>query len=245
MNALNLTPRWTDAGYHSRQSCRTYSSSHSSSATANTKPREDNPLHLARLEHFVSQGISLKFDGDKEKLIPWIKRFRTLWTNAAWHQATYVTVMVKPIHNWIRQDQWVSHQGTSHYLLDSREPNKELISRPPSFILCSHLGKVIANSFTDEFYTKLQNYSSVDLSNDGPYLLWLILSHFHTSTITYNERVRSAIRTRSLSTDHAGDMQTYLIWVRHQLDILTTNQTGADTSNNDLVEAIFIQLLST
>jgi hypothetical protein len=38
----------------------------------------------------VSQGTTLKFDGDQEKLVPWVKRFRSLRTNAVWQSATYV-----------------------------------------------------------------------------------------------------------------------------------------------------------
>jgi len=206
----------------------------------NTKPREDNPLHLARLEHFVSQGISLKFDGDQEKLILWIKRFRTLWTNAVWHQATYITHNGKTydlLTEFIKiTESVIKEQAITRWTPENW--TKSLSQDNPALFYARILGKVIANSATNEFYTTLQNYSSVDLSNDGPYLLRLILSHFHTSTITYNERVRSAIRTCSLSTDHAGNVQTYLIWLHHQLDILTTNQTGADTSNNDLVKQI-------
>jgi hypothetical protein len=51
------------------------------------KTKDDNLLNQARLEHFVSQGTSLKFDGDQEKLVPWIKRFRSLRTNAVWQSA--------------------------------------------------------------------------------------------------------------------------------------------------------------
>ncbi|MFN9980385.1 MAG: hypothetical protein ACK53Y_10745, partial [bacterium] len=57
---------------------------------AHSKPKEENPLNQARLEHFVSQGTSLKFDGDQDNLVPWIKRFRSLRTNSVWQSATYV-----------------------------------------------------------------------------------------------------------------------------------------------------------
>jgi hypothetical protein len=54
------------------------------------KSKDDNPLNQARLEHFISQGTTLKFDSDQDKLVPWIKRFRSLRTNAVWQSATYV-----------------------------------------------------------------------------------------------------------------------------------------------------------
>jgi hypothetical protein len=40
-----------------------------------TQAKDINPLALARLEHYISQGLSFKFDGDQEKLIPWVKKF--------------------------------------------------------------------------------------------------------------------------------------------------------------------------
>jgi len=36
-----------------------------------------------------------------------------------------------------------------------------------------------SESLVDEFYTTLQNYAGIELSDDGPLLLWLTLTHFH------------------------------------------------------------------
>jgi hypothetical protein len=41
--------------------------------TIKPQPKEENPLALARLEHYISQGLTLKFDGAQDNLIPWIK----------------------------------------------------------------------------------------------------------------------------------------------------------------------------
>jgi hypothetical protein len=61
-------------------------------ATVRPLAKEENPLALAHLEHFISQGFSLKFDRIQEKLIPWIKKFRALRANAIWREATYITI---------------------------------------------------------------------------------------------------------------------------------------------------------
>jgi len=60
-------------------------------------------------------------------------------------------------------------------------------------------GLVMFQSVADEFYITLQNYAGIELSNDGPLLLWLILTHFHTSRVSYMARIRSDIRDHSLS----------------------------------------------
>jgi hypothetical protein len=62
------------------------------SYTSSTQAKDDNPLAMARLEHYISQGLSFKFDGDQEKLIPWVKKFRALHSSAIWREATYITI---------------------------------------------------------------------------------------------------------------------------------------------------------
>jgi len=54
--------------------------------------KDDNPLALARLEHYISQGLTVKFDRVQDKLIPWIKKCCALHANAIWREATYCTV---------------------------------------------------------------------------------------------------------------------------------------------------------
>jgi hypothetical protein len=107
------------------------------------------------------------------------------------------------------------------------------------------LGKVVISSITKEFYMTLQNYVGDDLAGDGPYLLWSLLTHFHTSTITYQEQLKSQIHQRSLATDHNEDVEAYLLWLRHQLDVLLTTSGSAAASHNDLINPIFTQLLKT
>jgi len=147
---------------------------------AHSKPKEENPLNQARLEHFVSQGSSLKFDGDQDKLVPWIKRFRSLRTNSVWQSATYVQDDTKTydllteftkVPEAIIREQATLRWTTANQLKSMSQDNPDLYH-------ARILGKVIINSVTDDFYTVLQNYAGLDLCNDGPLLLWLILSHF-------------------------------------------------------------------
>jgi len=105
------------------------------------------------------------------------------------------------------------------------------------------LGKVVIGSITDDFYTTLQNYTGDDLASDGPLLLWLILTHFHVSTVTYQEKLKQQIRSRTLSGDHKDDLESYLTWLRHTLDILNT--TTQVHSHSNLITPIFNQLLTT
>jgi hypothetical protein len=50
---------------------------------------------------------------------------------------------------------------------------------------------------------------------------------------------------RHLINGHHNDVEAYLLWLRHQLDVLVTNLPTGDTSTTDLVEPIFAQLLTT
>ena len=63
--------------------------------------------------------------------------------------------------------------------------NRSLKPEYPEVFYPRILGKVVINAITDEFYTTLQNYAGDDLASDGPFLLWLILSHFHSSKYNY------------------------------------------------------------
>jgi hypothetical protein len=104
---------------------------------------------------------------------------------------------------------------------------------------------VVVSSVTDDFYTTLQNYAGDELASDGPFLLWLILTHFHTSTITYQEQLKSQLRLRSLASDHQEDIESYLLWLRHHLDVLVTISPTGLTGHSDLMDPIFQQLLTT
>jgi len=59
---------------------------------AETTATEEHLFSIAKSEHYISQGLTYKFDGDHEKLAPWIKKFKALRTNALWRDATYLTV---------------------------------------------------------------------------------------------------------------------------------------------------------
>jgi hypothetical protein len=107
------------------------------------------------------------------------------------------------------------------------------------------LGKIVIGSITDDFYTTLQNYTGNEATCDGPLLLWLILTHFHTSTVTYQEKIKHDIHIRSIKRDHKDDIKSYLIWLHHQLDILRTTTSNPEDMNQDLMDPIFRQLLST
>jgi len=96
--------------------------------------------------------------------------------------------------------------------------NRSLKPEYPEVFYPRILGKVVINAITDEFYTTLQNYAGDDLASDGPFLLWLILSHFHSSTITYQEKLKHQVWQQSLTADHNDDIENYLIWLRHQLN---------------------------
>lgn len=104
------------------------------------------------------------------------------------------------------------------------------------------LGKVVIGSITDDFYTTLQNYTGNEATCDGPLLLWLILAHFHTSTVTYQEKtfILDPLReTIKMTSSHIS--YGFII----NLTILRTTTSNPEDTNQDLMDPIFRQLLST
>jgi hypothetical protein len=217
----------------------------------NTSPPgvlKDDHLHqVARSEHYISQGLTSKFDGKRETLAPWIKKFRTLRSNALWREATYLTINTKRYD--ILSDFTKIKETDIKPLATTRwTPENQLKSLRPEhsdLFYARILGKVVISSITDEFYTTLQNYAGDDLASDGPLLLWLILTHFHTSTITYHEGLKQQIRSRDLGRDHQHDIESYLIWLRHQVDILCSTSISSHDTHPDLLDPIFQQLMAT
>jgi hypothetical protein len=217
------------------------------SAAPTPSTKEDNPFAIARAEFYISQGLTFKFDGTHENLAPWIKKFKALRGNALWREATYL-----------------QYEGQTYDILTEFTKIKESYIKPQARQRCTQenqakslkpehttlfyariLGKVVISSVTDEFYTILQNYAGDNLAGDGPFLLWLILTHFHTSTITYQEQLKTQVRSRSLAADHQDDVENYLLWLRHHLDVLATISSSGISGHSDLIDPIFQQLLTT
>jgi len=212
-----------------------------------TTQKDDHLLQIARSEHYISQGLVSKFDGKRETLAPWIKKFRTLCSNALWKEATYIKVGDKRydiLSNFTKiKEETVKQQATSRWTPE--EQLKSLHPEHPELFNARILGKVVISSITDEFYTTLQNYAGDELASNGPLLLWLILTHFHTSTVTYHEGLKQQIRTRDLASDHQHDIESYLIWLRHQVDVLRSTSVSPQDTHADLLDPIFKQLLAT
>jgi hypothetical protein len=141
-----------------------------------------------------------------------MKKFCTLHSNALWKETTYL------MHNAIRYDILTVFTKIKEDVIKSAAttrwtPANQVNSLRPEHLDLFYariLGKVVISSITNEFYTTLQNYAGEDLASDGPLLLWLILTHFHTSKITYQESLKHLIRTRNLAMDHKDDIEAWL-----------------------------------
>jgi hypothetical protein len=217
------------------------------STTTQSAPTEDNPFAVARAEFYISQGLTFKFDGTHEKLAPWIKKFKALRSNALWHDATYI-MHEATTYDILSDFMKIKENVIKPFAKQRTSPGNQASSLKPEhqdLFYARILGKVVISSITDEFYTTLQNYAGDEMAGDGPLLLWLILTHFHTSTITYQEQLKQQIRTRSLATDHNEDVEAYLLWLRHHLYVLATTSGAGSTNHNDLMDPIFQQLLTT
>jgi hypothetical protein len=211
----------------------------------NPPANEEHLFSIAKSEYYISQGLTYKFDGDHEKLAPWIKKFKALRTNALWRDAAFITINnirydILTDFTKIKEDM-IKTQAKERWTTDNQA--KSLKPTNSNLFYPRILGKVVIGSITDDFYTTIQNYTGDDLASDGPLLLWLILTHFHVSTVTYQEKLKQQIRSRTLSGDHKDDLESYLTWLRPTLDILNT--TTQVHSHSDLITPIFNQLLTT
>lgn len=215
------------------------------SNSSNSPLSEEHLFSIAKSEYYISQGLSFKFDGDHEKLAPWIKKFKALRANALWRDASYLKHEDKRYDiltefTKIKED-IIKAQATVRWTLKNQ--TKSLKPNEPTLFYSRILGKVVIASITDDFYTTLQNYAGDELASDGPMLLWLILTHFHTSTVTYQDKLKQQVRTRTLAGDHKDDVESYLVWLRHTIDVLNT--TSQADQHSDLLNPIFTQLLTT
>ena len=137
----------------------------------------------------------MKFDGSQAKLAPWIKKFKALRNNALWREATYLEYNSKRydiLTEFTKIKESMIKPGAQQRCTPTNQA-KSLKPDNEDLFYARILGKVVISSVTDEFYTTLQNYSGDDLANDGPMLLWLTLTHFHTNTITYQEQLKQQL----------------------------------------------------
>lgn len=67
-------------------------------------------------------------------------------------------------------------------MLEHREPSQKVKTRPTRFLHASILGKVMISSVLDEFHTT--NYAGDKLASEDQLIIWLILTHIHTTPVT-------------------------------------------------------------
>jgi hypothetical protein len=209
--------------------------------------KEMDPLTLARLEHFLCQGLSSKFDGSPEKLPTWLLKFKDLREQHPWRSAIYFTPAPNAesldlLTDFLKvKEPDIRAQAKLRWQTVAKQESYK--ANTPEFY-ARILGRVIVNSISDDFHTTLQTRAGPHVSNDGPLLLWLLLNHFHSSTITYAAQLSETIRNRSLQEHHNHDVESYIIWLQQHLNTL---QSIDPTSLADkaTTEAIFRQLLST
>jgi hypothetical protein len=119
--------------------------------------KDDNPLAMAHLEHYISQGLSFKFDGEQDKLIPWVKKFHAMRSSALWREATYVTINNKTYDLLVDftniKEHQIRAQAKERWTIENQI--KSLKQDHPHLFYPRILGNVVTKSVTDEFYTTL------------------------------------------------------------------------------------------
>jgi hypothetical protein len=133
-------------------------------------PKKDyNPIQLAKLESFISQGLTFKFDGKEDNLPPWVDKFRSFCTYTLWQEVTYITVAGKLLDIFTNFTLIVEAKICSQAQYCSTPENQINILKldHPELYYSRLLGNVVMRSISKEFHTTLQNYAGRDLCSHG------------------------------------------------------------------------------
>jgi len=199
----------------------------------------DDPYALLKIEQIASQGLSTKFDGELINFASFFQEASSQINVSIWKDATTIIIDGKMLN--LLQDfmliprDALTTQATKRWtdpallLNHNKKATKEFHIKLLSLFLL--------NSITTAFRTIIQNRAPDLLRHDGQLLFWLICNHVHSSKNAFQKSIKDVIKTRSISTDDKGNVESYVM--RH----LQTDER--DQSANDLLDSIFAQLSHT
>jgi hypothetical protein len=176
---------------------------------------DESIANLIRLETAASTGLTLKFDGEPAKFPSWIRKFRLSVQLTHWSSATKISFpnpsgtmktydltldfALVPQTIIVQQatDRWTDTAKLANL---SRKGTAEFNIK----LLCLFL----THSISDRYHTVLQNRAGDLLANDGQYLLWLLCTDIHFSSISYEQSIKDQIRSNTIAADYGNDLQS-------------------------------------
>jgi hypothetical protein len=199
----------------------------------------------AKFEQIACTGLKPRYDGTADALIPFLNSIHIRRQNEVWYPATFIlqdSIQIDLIRHF-------SKVTSDTILLRAKE-----LWQAPDAIVQRHtrgtatynarlLGVFLMNSISYEFAALIHSRIDPDFSSDGPLLLFTMCTHIHRNHVAFVESVKNKIRLSTLS-EFKDDIPTFLRFLQNNLRLITS--TGAeDTSNNDLIPHILLQLRNT
>ena len=211
---------------------------------------DDSITNIIRLETAASNGLSTKFDGQPHSFPSWIRKFRLTVQLAHWNSAIKISISETngtTVTYDITTDFAKIPKAVIVQQATNRWTNPTLLTNlskkgTPEFnikLLCLFL----TNSISDRYHTVLQNRAGDLLANDGQYLLWLLCTDIHYSSISYEQSIKDQIRSGTIKGEYNNDLQEYITGTINLCRLIL--KTEDNTTHNDLLDPIFAQLQST
>ena len=165
-----------------------------------TPATDDSITNIIRLETAASNRLPIKFDGQPQTFPSWIRKFRLAVQLTHWNSAIKVcfqdsngrTVTYNIIQEFAKIPKAIIVQQATERWTNSTLLGNLMKKGTTEFnikLLCLFL----TNSVSNRYHTILQNRAGDLLANDGQFLLWLLWTDIHYSSISYEQSIKDQI----------------------------------------------------
>jgi hypothetical protein len=208
-------------------------------------PKVPDIFDNAKYEQITCVGLQPKYNGSPDELIPTLNMIHIRRQNEVWYAATFLrqddsNIDLVRQFSQIRQE---TVQSKAKDLWDSPTSMTSRHTRGTETYNSRLLALFLTNSLTADFAALLHSHIDPNYSTDGPTLLFTMCNHIHRNHLAFVESIKNKIRLATLS-EYKNDVPTFLRYLQDNLRLITS--TGAnDSSHNDLIPHILLQLRST
>jgi len=182
-----------------------------------TPPKSDM-YNNAYFEQIACAGLSQKYDGTPDPLIPTLNLIHLRRQNKVWYEATFMSV------NGVKND--LVHQFSKNLLSTIKDQAKQLwslLDAPVQRHTCgiclynsSLFGLFLLNSLTPDFAALLDSRIDQTYSSNGPLLFLTMCNHVHRNHLAFVESIKNKICLSTLS-EHNNDIASYLHFLQDNL----------------------------
>jgi hypothetical protein len=186
--------------------------------------------------------IKPPYDGSLEQLIPFLNCLDIRRQDEVWYPITFLTIhgiKYDLICQFAKIDESIMLQEAKlRWLSPHVSAHKHTIDHPT--FNARVLARLLLGSVTDDFCITIISRISQEYRNDGLLILWIICNNIHQNSIAFIESIKCRVRESTLS-QFRDDVPKYILYIKDNLRLITTSDTGA-TPHNDLLVYLFAQL---